>query len=196
MSLAGVALVVSAFGPYDRGTWVLEVAPVELGLGLLAATYARFPLTPLAYRLLAVHAVILIVGGYYTYARVPVGFAVQDWLDLDRNHYDRFAHVVQGFVPAIVVRELLLRTSSLTPGFWLRVAVTSICLGFSALYELIEWLTAVVLGDGSIDFLGTQGDPWDAQWDMFLALLGAILAQLSLARIHDRHLQTLARRRG
>ena len=191
MSFAALALAVSAVGPFDRATWALEVAPVVIGLVVLGATYARFPLTALAYRLLAFHAVILIVGGYYTYARVPVGFAVQDLFDFERNHYDRFAHVVQGFVPAIVVRELLLKTSPLVRGFWLRIIVTSVCLAFSALYELLEWATAVLFGDGAVEFLGTQGDPWDAQWDMFLALLGAILAQLTLARPHDRELRAL-----
>lgn len=194
MSCATLALAVSAFGPYDRATWVLEVAPVVIALVILAGSYARFPLTRLAYRLLAIHAVILIVGGYYTYARVPIGFTVQEWFDLGRNHYDRFAHVVQGFVPAIVVRELLLRTSPLARGWWLRIVVTSVCLAFSALYELIEWLTAVVFGGGATEFLGTQGDPWDAQWDMFLALNGAMLAQLTLARTHDRHLSALRQR--
>jgi putative membrane protein len=196
MLLVAIVLVLSAFGPYDRATWVLEVAPVLIGLTVLTGTYLRFPLTRLAYRLLAVHAVILIVGGYYSYARVPLGFALQDMFDLGRNHYDRFAHLVQGFVPAIVVRELLLRTSALTHGVWLRIAVTSMCLAFSALYELIEWFTAVVFGDGAVVFISTQGDPWDAQWDMLLALIGALLAQLTLAGQHDRHLRDLTTRNG
>jgi putative membrane protein len=194
--LVGLALVLSAFGPYDRATWILEVAPVLIGLIVLTSTYLRFPLSTLAYRLLAFHALILIVGGYYTYARVPAGFVLQDMFDLDRNHYDRFAHLVQGFVPAIVVRELLLRTSALTHGVWLRITVTSVCLAFSAFYELLEWFTAVVFGDGAVEFLGTQGDPWDAQWDMLLALTGALLAQLTLAGLHDRHLHALTARNG
>jgi putative membrane protein len=196
MALAGSILVLSGLRPYDRPTWMLEVAPVVIGLVVLAATYRRFPLTRLTYRLLALHAIVLIIGGYYSYARVPIGFAVQDLFDLSRNHYDRFAHLIQGFVPAILVRELLLRTSPLARGFWLAITITSVCLAFSALYELFEWLTAVVAGGGATEFLGTQGDPWDAQWDMFLALIGAVLAQLLLSRRHDRELARLQRARG
>ena len=167
-----------------------------IGIAILAGTYRRFPLTRLAYRLLILHAFVLVVGGYYTYARVPIGFAFQDLFELSRNHYDRFGHLVQGFVPAILVRELLLRTSPLRPGVWLAITITSVCLAFSALYELFEWLTAVVAGGGAVAFLGTQGDPWDAQWDMFLALIGALLAQVSLSGLHDRALVELAQARG
>lgn len=196
MSLAGCAVVLSGIDPYDRPTWALEVAPVVIGIAILAGTYRRFPLTRLAYRLLILHAFVLVVGGYYTYARVPIGFAFQDLFELSRNHYDRFGHLVQGFVPAILVRELLLRTSPLRPGVWLAITITSVCLAFSALYELFEWLTAVVAGGGAVAFLGTQGDPWDAQWDMFLALIGALLAQVSLSGLHDRALVELAQARG
>ena len=176
--LALVGLVLSGIGPAERGTWVMEVVPVAIGAVLLTATYRRFPLTPLLYRLLFVHAVILMVGGHYTYARVPLGFWVQDWLDLSRNHYDRLGHLAQGFVPAILVRDILLRTIPLRPGGWLFFLVTCVGLAFSAFYELIEWWAAEIGGDSADSFLGTQGDVWDTQWDMLLALIGALTAQL------------------
>jgi len=138
-----------------------------------------------------VHAIILIVGGHYTYARVPLGFWLQDLFDMARNPYDRIGHFAQGFVPAILTRELLLRTSPLRRGRWLFVLVTSVCLAFSACYELFEWWTAIFTEDGSPEFLGTQGDVWDTQWDMFLALVGAMSAQVLLARVHDRQLNNL-----
>ncbi|SDP67344.1 DUF2238 domain-containing protein [Lentzea jiangxiensis] len=188
LGLTAVALVVSGIGPYDRTTWYLEVAPVVIGAALLIATGRRFPLTPLLYRLLFLHALVLVLGGHYTYARVPAGFWAQDLLDLARNHYDRFAHFVQGFVPAVLAREILLRTSPLRPGRWLFFLVVCVCLAFSATYELGEWAAAVTGGSAAEDFLGTQGDVWDTQWDMFMALLGAITAQLTLARVHDREL--------
>ncbi len=182
----------SGLGPRDRATWLMEVAPVLLALPLLAATWRRFPLTPLLYALLALHAAVLCVGGHYTYAEVPLGFWARDALGLSRNHYDRLGHLMQGFVPALVARELLLRTSPLRPGRWLAALVTSVALAISAAYELVEWLAATLLGQGADAFLGTQGDPWDTQWDMFLALLGAILAQALLARAQDRALARLA----
>ncbi|MFD4636647.1 DUF2238 domain-containing protein [Lentzea sp. NPDC058436] len=188
LGLTAVALVVSGIGPYDRATWYLEVAPVVIGGALLVATYRRFRLTPLLYRLIFLHALVLILGGHYTYARVPAGFWVQDWFDLARNHYDRFAHFVQGFVPAVLAREILLRRSPLRPGGWLFFLVVCVCLAFSATYELGEWLAAVLGGSAADEFLGTQGDVWDTQWDMFMALLGALAAQLTLARVHDREL--------
>ena len=188
LGLTVVALVASGIGPYDRATWYLEVAPVVIGAALLIATHRRFPLTPLLYRLIFLHALVLILGGHYTYARVPVGFWVQDLLDLARNHYDRFAHFVQGFVPAVLAREILLRRSPLRPGGWLFFLVVCVCLAFSATYELAEWLAAVIGGSAADEFLGTQGDVWDTQWDMFMALLGALAAQLTLARVHDREL--------
>jgi putative membrane protein len=181
-------LVWSGVGPRDRGTWVMEVAPVLLVLPVLAATARRFPLTPALYVLVAVHAAVLCVGGHWTYAEVPAGFWVKDALGLARNPYDRLGHFLQGFVPALVAREVLLRTSPLRPGRWLAVLVTSVALAISAAYELVEWLAAVLLGQGADAFLGTQGDPWDTQWDMFLALCGAILTQLLLARAQDRQL--------
>lgn len=186
--LVGIALIASGIGPHDRLTWILEVAPVVMGALILIATYRRFPLTPLLYRLLFVHGVIMIVGGHYTYARVPLGYWFQDLFELSRNHYDRLAHVAQGFVPAILAREVLLRTSPLRRGKWLFVLVVSVCLAFSAFYELIEWWTSVAVGADADAFLATQGDIWDTQWDMFLALLGSLAAQLMLARVHDRQL--------
>ncbi|MFJ5991514.1 DUF2238 domain-containing protein [Lentzea sp. NPDC092896] len=188
LGLTLVALIASGIGPYDRATWYLEVAPVVIGGGVLIATYRRFPLTPLLYRLIFLHALVLILGGHYTYARVPVGFWAQDLLDLARNHYDRFAHFVQGFVPAVLAREVLLRRTPLRPGGWLFFLVVCVCLAFSATYELGEWLAAVVGGSAADEFLGTQGDVWDTQWDMFMALLGALTAQLALSRVHDRAL--------
>lgn len=188
LALTAIALVVSGAGPYDRATWYLEVAPVVIGAAILISTYRRFPLTPLLYRLIFVHALVLILGGHYTYARVPVGFWAQDLFDLARNHYDRFAHFVQGFVPALLAREVLVRKSPLRPGGWLFFLVVCVCLAFSATYELLEWASAVIGGSAADEFLGTQGDVWDTQWDMFMALLGAITAQLALARVHDREL--------
>ena len=181
-----LALIWSGVGPYDRATWWLEVAPVFIGLALASLTFSRYRLSPLLYRLLFVHALILMVGGHYTYARVPLGFWFQDWLDLSRNHYDRLGHLAQGFVPAILAREILIRSSPLRPGKWLFLLVVCVCLAFSAFYEMIEWWVAV-LGGGSADaFLATQGDVWDTQWDMFLALVGAIASQVLLGRVHDR----------
>ncbi len=183
-----LVLVVSGIEPADRMTWILEVVPVMVGLPVILATYRRFPLTPMAYWLLAGHALILMLGGHYTYAKVPVGFWLQDLFDLSRNHYDRIGHIAQGFVPAIVAREVLIRLSPLSPGGWLNFIVICICLAISAFYELIEWWVAVAAGIAAEAFLATQGDIWDTQWDMFLALCGAISALLMLGRLHDRQL--------
>jgi putative membrane protein len=188
LALTVLALLVSGIQPYDRATWWLEVAPVLIAVPVLLATGKAFPLTPLLYRLIFLHALVLILGGHYTYARVPLGFWVQDLFDLARNHYDRLGHVMQGFVPALVAREVLLRRSPLVPGRWLFFLVTCVALAISATYELVEWGVAVIAGEGAVEFLGTQGDPWDSQWDMFLALLGALAAQLLLVRVHDRQL--------
>jgi putative membrane protein len=186
--LTGIALVISGISPHDRTTWWLEVFPVLLGAPILIATYRRFPLTPLVYSLLFVHALVLILGGHYTYARVPLGFWVQDLLDLSRNHYDRLGHFMQGFVPALLAREILLRRTPLVRGGWLFFLVCSVCLAFSACYEFLEWWSAVIGGSAAEAFLGTQGDVWDTQWDMFLALVGSIAAQLLLGRWQDRQL--------
>ncbi len=194
-AIAGAALVISGIRPYDRLTWMLEVGPVVVGMLILAATYGRFPLTPLLYRLLLIHALILTLGGHYTYARVPLGFWVQDALDLARNHYDRLGHVAQGFVPAILAREILLRRSPLTPGKWLFFLVVCVCLAFSASYEMFEWWAAVAGGEAADSFLATQGDIWDTQWDMFLALIGAISALVLLGSAHERAIHRLGEAR-
>ena len=188
LGLTAVALAVSAIHPYDLTTWLLEVAPILIGAPILIATWRRFPLTPLLYRLLFIHALILMLGGHYTYARVPLGFWVGELLGFARNHYDRLGHFAQGFVPAILVREVLLRRTPLQRGGWLFFLVTCVCLAFSATYEFIEWWSAVIGGSAAEDFLGTQGDVWDTQWDMFLALIGALTAQILLGRVHDRQL--------
>ena len=193
--VAGLALLaLSGLHPRGRLTWLMEVAPVLLGVPILVGTYTRFPLTPLVYRLLFAHAAILMVGGHYSYAEVPLGFWMQRVLGLARNDYDRIGHLAQGFVPAILAREVLLRRSVLSRGGWLFFLVTSVCLAVSAFYELIEWWSALAMGEAAKDFLGTQGDPWDTQADMFSALVGAVAAQLVLGRLHDRQLARLASR--
>jgi putative membrane protein len=189
-----LALAASAVNAYDRVTWILEVFPILLGVPLLIATRHRFPLTPLAYRLLFLHALILMLGGHYTYARVPLGFWLRDLLDLARNPYDRLGHFAQGFVPAILAREILLRRGVVRRGGWLFFLVTCVCLSLSAVYEFVEWGSAVLGGAAADDFLGTQGDIWDTQWDMLCALLGALTAQLTLARVHDREIARLEKK--
>ena len=182
------ALAWSGIAPHDRLTWMLEVVWVVVGLPLVAWTWGRFPLTRLLSWLLVLHAVILIYGGAYTYALTPLGLWFQDAFDLARNHYDRLGHFAQGFVPAILARELLLRRTPLPRGGWLFYLVLAAALSFSAFFELIEWWAALVWGGDADAFLATQGDVWDTQWDMFLALCGAIAAQLGLSRVHDRQL--------
>ncbi len=190
--IVGAALLVlSGIGPHDRTTWWLEVGPVLIAAPVLILTARRFPLTPLAYRLIFVHALILMLGGHYTYAEVPLGFWIQRVFGFARNHYDRIGHLAQGFVPAIVVREILIRRSPLGPGKWLTFLALCVCLAISALYELVEWWAALLGGEGADAFLGTQGDQWDTQWDMFLALLGAASALLLLSRLHDRQIARL-----
>ena len=186
-----VCLVVSRIGAYSGKIWFAETLPVMLGAVLLLATWRRFRLTSVLCWLIAIHSIILIVGGHYTYARVPIGNWLQDVLELSRNPYDRIGHFAQGFVPAILTREILLRRSPLHAGKWMFFLVTCVCLAFSAFYELVEWQYAVWDGDGSMEFLGVQGDVWDAQWDMFMALIGAVLALLLLDRVHDRQLRDL-----
>jgi putative membrane protein len=189
LAIVVVVLIWSGIGPHDRFTWTLEVFPVVIGLPILIYFYPRFRFTPLVYALLAAHAVILMVGGKYTYAEVPLGFRLQEWLGLARNHYDRLGHFAQGFVPAMVAREILIRRSPLGGTRWLPFLVICICLAISALYELIEFWTAVATGEAAEAFLGTQGDPWDTQWDMMLALIGAVVSLALLSRWHDRQLQ-------
>ena len=191
--LAAVAAIFawSGWRHADRMTWVLEVFPVVIAVPLLIATRRRFPLTTLAYVLIAVHAAILMVGGRYTYAQVPLFNWIRDAFHLARNHYDRLGHFAQGFVPAIVGREILLRKSPLRRGGWLFFLVTCVCLAISVVYELIEWSAAATSGSAADAFLGTQGDPWDTQKDMLLAGIGAIVAQLLLSRFHDRQIAAL-----
>jgi len=186
------ALVYSGIAPFDRLTWGLEVSWVVVGVPLLIATRRRFPLTPLLYRLLFLHALILILGGYYTYARVPLGFWFGDLFGLTRNYYDRLGHLAQGFIPAILAREILFRLSPLAHSRWLGFLVVSVCLAFSALFEMIEWASALILGADAAAYLATQGDPWDTQADMLCALIGATVAVVFLGRLHDRQLDKLS----
>lgn len=175
----------------DRPTWWLEAIPVLIGLPVILFTYSKHPLTTLLYTLLFIHSVILLVGAHYTYAEVPLGDWFKNWFELSRNHYDRIGHVAQGFIPAILAREILLRNNVLKHGIWLFVVVTCICLAFSAFYELIEWWVAISFDEGASQFLAMQGDVWDTQWDMFLALLGAMSALLLLSNWHDKQLQCM-----
>ena len=170
----------------------MEVFPIFLAVPVLLATYRRFPLTRLLYTLIFIHACILMLGGHYTYARVPLGFWMQDLFHFSRNHYDRIGHFAQGFIPAMIAREILVRRTPLRPGGWLFFLVCCVCLAVSAVYEFIEWWAALIGGSGATEFLGTQGDVWDTQWDMFMALIGAITAQITLSRLHARQLARLA----
>ncbi|MBK1720274.1 DUF2238 domain-containing protein [Thiocystis violacea] len=182
-------LVLSGVQPYDRATWVLEVLPILIALPLLWATYQGFPLTTLVYTGIFLHALVLMLGGAYTYARVPLGFQIADLLDLSRNPYDKIGHFFQGFVPALVTREILLRGAFVQGKLMLAFLVICVVLAISASYELIEWAVAIWLGQGADDFLGTQGDPWDTQSDMFFALIGAVSALVLFSRLQDRQLQ-------
>jgi putative membrane protein len=186
-------LAVTAIKPYDRGTWLMEVAPVLIALPLLVLTYRRFPLTSLLYILIFLHAIVLITGGAYTYARVPLGFWLQDLFSLSRNHYDRIGHFMQGFVPALLAREILLRGGFVTNRRMAAFLALCIAMAISAWYELIEWAAAVILGQGADAFLGTQGDPWDTQEDMFMCFIGAIVALLTLSREQDRQMANFTR---
>lgn len=190
--VVAVGLALSAWGARDRTTWFLETVWALVGLPLVVLAWRRFPLTGLLCGLLTVHALVLAVGGHYTYAQVPAGDWVRDTLGLDRNPYDRFGHLMQGFVPAVLVRELLVRTSPLRGSRWLAPLTVCACVAFSACFELLEWLAAEVGGHGADAFLATQGDVWDTQWDMFCALIGAVLALLLLSRVHDRQLRAPA----
>ncbi|HWM43014.1 MAG TPA: DUF2238 domain-containing protein [Burkholderiales bacterium] len=185
------ALVVSGIKPYDWPTWWLEVAPVLIAAPLLAATYRRFPLTTLLYFLISLHALVLIYGGAYTYARVPLGFWLQDLFAFERNPYDRIGHFMQGFVPAMIAREVLVRNRFVNGNRMLAFLSLCVALAVSAFYELIEWWAALAFGQGAHEFLGTQGDPWDTQADMFLAMVGAAIALATLSRLQDRQIQAL-----
>jgi putative membrane protein len=191
LAVVVAVLVWSAIGCFDTVTWFLEVGPALLGIVILVLTWRRFPLTPLLMTLIAVHMIILAIGGHYTYALVPAGDWVKEWLNLSRNHYDRLGHVAQGFVPAMIARELFLRHGVVGKHGWRNFLIVSVCMAISAAYELLEWTVALVLGESSDSFLGTQGDVWDTQTDMFLALVGACLALLLLSRWHDRQLVRL-----
>ena len=184
-------LIISGIHPFDRGTWLMEVVPVLVVLPILFATYSKFPLTNLLYSLIFLHAMVLIVGGAYTYARVPLGFEIAQWFGLDRNPYDKIGHFMQGFVPAIAAREILIRHQILAKGKMLSFIVICIVLAISATYELIEWAAALALGQGAQEFLGTQGYEWDTQSDMFFALIGAIAALLFLSKCHNQQLNKL-----
>jgi putative membrane protein len=181
----------SAIAPHDRFTWWLEILPVLIALLLLILTYPRFQFTRLAYSLILVHATILLVGGHYTYAEVPAFNWLRDSFELSRNYYDRVGHFAQGFIPAIIAREILLRQSPLKHGRWLFFIVSCICLSVSVCYEFIEWWVAIASGTDAEAFLGTQGDVWDTQWDMFLALLGALISQVLLSKIHDKQISQM-----
>ncbi|MEV6703157.1 DUF2238 domain-containing protein [Streptomyces sp. NPDC051453] len=183
-----VGLAVSAWAPHDRTTWLLEVVWVLIGLPLAVLARRRFPLSGMLCCLLTVHALVLALGGHYTYAQVPLGEWVKDGLGLSRNPYDRFGHLMQGFVPAILVRELLVRTSPLRGSRWLAPLTVCACLAFSAVFEMFEWAAAVIGGHAADAFLATQGDVWDTQWDMFCALIGATVSLLVLSKWHDRQL--------
>lgn len=191
--LAGLLLVFawSGWQPHDRLTWWLEVFPGIVGLIVLGATYNRFRFTTLCYTLIALHIILLCVGGHYTYARVPLGDWMREWFHWHRNHYDRIGHFAQGFVPALITRELFLRIGVLKRRGWLPFVVVCVCLGISAFYEFIEWWTALAGGAASMDFLGTQGDVWDTQEDMFMAFIGAICALVFMSRWQDRQLKAL-----
>ena len=190
-----VALILSGMKPYDRATWWMEVAPVLIAAPILFATYRRFPLTTLLYALICLHALVLVYGGAYTYARVPLGFWLQDLFGFERNPYDRIGHFMQGFVPAMLAREILLRTRSVHTQKMAAFLSLCVALAFSAFYELIEWWAALAFGQGAHEFLGTQGDPWDTQADMFLALIGAAAALVLLSRVQDRQMARLGHAR-
>ncbi|USA54799.1 DUF2238 domain-containing protein [Acinetobacter sp. C32I] len=190
-AILAILLLISGIQPFDRTTWWLEVIPVLIVVPLLFATYKAFPLSPLLYGLIFLHAIVLIVGGAYSYARVPLGFEMAQWFGLERNPYDKIGHFMQGFVPAIAAREILIRNHILSKGKMLSFIVICIVLAISASYELIEWAAALSLGQGAEEFLGTQGDEWDTQSDMFFALIGSITALLLFSRWHDRQIAEL-----
>ena len=194
LALLAAALVVSGIAPRDRLTWLLEEAPIFIGVPVLIATYREFRLTPLTYRLIFVHAVLLTIGGHYTFSAVPAGLWLKDALGLARNHFDRLVHLVGGLVPAIFARELFLRKTRLRPGRWLFLVVTLSSLGAGALYEILEWWAARLAGMDAAAFLAIQGDVWDTQWDLLFDLAGAVLGQLLFARRQDRELRQLLRR--
>lgn len=183
-----VVLIWSGIGPKDQFTWFLEVLPALIGLVLMVVSFKQFPLTRLLYNLILLHCIVLMVGGHYTYAEVPLFDSLANWMGSERNNYDKVGHFFQGFVPALLAREILIRKSIVNGKAWLNVIIVSICLAFSAFYELIEWWVAVASGENAEAFLGTQGYIWDTQSDMALALLGAIISIIVLAKYHDQQL--------
>ena len=193
LTILVVVFVWSVIAPLERLTWWLEIFPILIALPILFLSYKNLQFTRLAYILMLIHAIILLVGGHYTYAEVPLFNWLRDTFELSRNYYDRVGHLAQGFVPAIIAREILLKKSPLVSGRWLFFIVCCICLSISVMYEFIEWWTAVLEGGAADAFLGTQGDVWDTQWDMFCALIGSILAQLLLAKMHDKQMQGMQR---
>ncbi len=193
LALFGAVLAWSAIGPKDRFTWWLEVSPALIGIAILAFTWRRFPLTPLVYWLILIHSVILLVGGHYTYAEVPLFDWIRDQFHLQRNNYDKVGHLAQGFIPAMIARELLIRLRVIRGTAWRNFFILCFVLAFSAFYELVEWWVALASGDDAVAFLATQGDPWDTQSDMLLALLGGIASLATLGRWHDRQLRPFLR---
>jgi putative membrane protein len=191
LAILALALVVSGWQPFDRTTWILEVFPILLVIPVLVFTRRRFSLTPLLYYLIFLHALVLIVGGAYSYARVPLGFWLQKVLHLTRNPYDKIGHFFQGFVPGMAAREVLIRGAHIRGRKMLHFMIICVVLAVSATYELVEWAAALALGQGADEFLGTQGDPWDTQSDMFLALIGVCAALLLMSKVHDRQLSRL-----
>lgn len=188
LTIVVAALVYSGIQPFDRTTWVMEVLPVMIVLPVLVSTYKKFPLTDMLYGLIFIHVLVLILGGHYTYARVPLGFQIADWLDLQRNPYDKIGHFLQGLVPALAAREIFIRGKYVQHRTMCHFLVVCVALAVSALYELLEWLAAIMMGQGANEFLGTQGDVWDTQSDIFCALLGALVVITLLAKWHDRQL--------
>lgn len=192
--VTGLVFLWSAWQPYDRTTWWLEVAPAILGAALLIVTYSSFRFTTLVYSLIALHVMLLCVGGHYTYARVPLFNWIEPYFGWHRNHFDRLGHLMQGFVPALIARELFIRLRVVTTAGWRLAIVILICMGISALYELLEWVTALISGEAATAFLGTQGDIWDTQTDMFMALVGAICALILMSRWQNRQMRQLPSR--
>lgn len=186
-----IVLIWSAINPADYFTWFLEVLPALIGFAVLAITYKKFKLTNLAYALILIHCIVLMVGGHYTYAKVPLFDWIRDYFELGRNNYDKVGHLAQGFIPAILAREIFIRKSVVNSTGWLNFLVICFCLAFSAFYELIEWWVAISTGESAEAFLGTQGYVWDTQSDMALALLGAMLSLMFLSKVHDRQLQNM-----
>lgn len=188
-----VLLTLSGLHPYDRVTWLMEVMPTLIAIPILLFTYKRFPLTTVLYVLIFLHSIVLMVGGAYTYARVPFGFDVAQWFGWHRNPYDKIGHFFQGFVPALIAREIFIRNNTVKGSKMLAFIVVCVVLAISATYELIEWASALIMGQGADEFLGTQGDQWDTQSDMFMALVGAITALLTLSKLQNAQIEILRR---